>query len=107
MADMDEISKPKRPPPLIELTHQYMSFDSQQYSDDDDLHNGDGRNEIYIPVLLHAGQADKQKKKMKCEKFERLCPKFQRKRMGGRPSSSSSPSSSFLYHTFHFTQRVP
>lgn len=46
-----------------------MSFDSQQYSDDDDLHDGDGRNEIYIPVLLHAGQADKQNKKMKCEKI--------------------------------------
>lgn len=43
-----------------------MSFDSQQYSDDndgDDLHDGDGRNEIYIPVLLHAGQTDKQKEK--------------------------------------------
>lgn len=84
-----------------------MSFDSQQYSDDDDLHDGDGRNEIYISVLLHAGQADKQKEKENVRKFERLCPKIQRQRTGGQPSSSSPPSSSFLYLTFHFTQRVP
>lgn len=68
MADMDEISKPKRPPPLIDSTHQYicLSIPSSTYSDDsddDDLHDGDGRNEIYIPVLLHAGQTDKQNKK--------------------------------------------
>lgn len=24
MADMDEISKPKRPPPLVDSTHQYI-----------------------------------------------------------------------------------
>lgn len=88
-----------------------MSFDSQQYSDDnddDDLHDGDGRNEIYIPVLLHAGQTDEQKEKKDVRNSSDYVPRFKGSgRTGGRPSSSSSPSSSFLYLTFHFTPRVP
>lgn len=106
MADMDEISKPKRPPPLIDSTRQYICLSIPSsiamimmvmtYM----MEMAAMRYTFPYCFMLGSRQAEG---KRKGRKFERLCPKIQRKRAGGRPFSfSSSPSSSFLNLTFPF-----
>lgn len=85
MADMDEISKPKRPPPLIDSTHQYiclsipssiamimtymMEMAAMRYT---------------FPYCFMLGRQTSRRRKENVRKFERLCPKIQRKRTDGR-----------------------
>lgn len=101
MADMDEISKPKRPPPLIDSTHQYiclsilssiammmtymMEMAAMRYT---------------FPYCFMLGRQTSRRRKENVRKFERLCPKIQRKRTDGRAAF-------FFFFSFFFFLLLP